>query len=416
MNRQVRNHATAYGLKLVPIAIVPVIAELLKTEVHACELSVTSGMINASLASALAAGAAKGISGAAASGAFSGTAGSAAATGTGATASGVAGTAAASATKAVSVKIVAGLTAAALAGGGAVVVVHSQRAAKEEPAAVSTVQETAETAATEATVAEEDEEIKDEVIQAYITYLENREYGEDDYYEYTLAHIDDDATPELIEMNESLTVTPYFEVMTVRDNEVVPVSYLPDESEAAYMEEFDYHPFFMESSYEYYYPGKNRILLDGSGGVITGYGVDVNPFWFETFQNDGDGFYRDVNAEINTDFSSAGFVMVDGESVPTDMAFTFSINGRSATQEEYETLYNQMGQYEGVNGVSFYQSYDRDAFLEILKNDYVSLDTEVLGHENTDTMEMLNFVIYQGEGADDSTESEESATVDYQEP
>lgn len=423
MNHQVRSHATAYGLKLVPVAIVPVIAELLKTEVQACELSVTGGMINASLASVLAVGAAKGTSGAVVSGAagsvgadaFGTAAGTASAAGTGASVSGVAGTAAASATKAVSVKIVAGLTAAALAGGGAVAVVHSQRAAKEEPAAVSTVQETAETAATEATVAEEDEEIKDEVIQAYITYLENREYGEDDYYEYTFAHIDDDATPELIEMNESLTVTPYFEVLTVRDNEVVPFSYLPDESETAYMEEFDYHPFFMESSYAYYYPGKNRILLDGSGGVITGYGVDVNPFWFETFQNDGDGFYRDVNAEINTDFSSTGFVMADGESVPTDMAFTFSINGRPATQEEYETLYNQMGQYEGVNGVSFYQSYDRDVLLEILKNDYVSLDTEVLGHENTDTMEMLNFVIYQGEGVDDSAKTEEAVAADYQE-
>ncbi len=444
MNRQVRNHATAYGLKLVPVAIVPVIAELLKTEVHACELSVTSGMVNASLASVLAVGAAKGASGAAVSGAAgsavssassgavsSGTAGSAgagafgtaagtaSAAGTGASASGVAGTAAASATKAVSIKIVAGLAAAALAGGGAVAVVHSQRAAKEEPAAVSTVQEaeSAETASTEVAAAEEDEEINDAVIQAYINYLENREYGEWDNYKYTFAHIDEDATPELIEINWASNGT--FDVLAVKDNEVVTVSYLPSESEAAAMEEFghedSYHPFYMMDADERYYPRKNRILSAGAGGGIIDPGVNVNVWSFEIFQNDGDGFYQDVNAEINFDNRSTGSVMIDGQSVPTDMAYTFSINGRSATQEEYEALYSQMNQYEGVNSVSFYQDYDRDAFLEILKNDYDSFDAEVIEHENTDTMTMCDIFVYQGEGVDDSAETEDAVAADYQE-
>ncbi len=449
MNRQVRNHATAYGLKLVPIAIVPVIAELLKTEVQACELSVTGGMVNASLASALAVGASKGISGTAASaassgaagsagtgvfsgttgtavssgaagsagtGAFSGTAGAAAATGTGATVSGAAGTAAAAATKAVSVKVVAGIIAVAVAGGGAAAVVaHNHSAAKEESAAaISTVQETesAEPGSFEAAVAGEDEEIDDAVIQAYITYLENREYGEWDNYRYTLAHIDEDDTPELIEINWSSNGT--FDVLTVKDNEVTPVSYLPGESETA-SAEGDYHPFYMMDADERYYPRKNRILSAGAGGGIIDPGVNVNVWSFETFQNDGDGFYRDVNAEINFDNSSTGSVTIDGQSVPTDMAYTFSIDGRSATQEEYEALYNQMAQYEGVNSVSFYQDYDRDAFLEILKNDYSSLDAEVLEHENTDKMTMCDVFVYQGDGEDDSAETEESVAADYQE-
>lgn len=427
MNHQVRSHATAYGLKLVPVAIVPVIAELLKTEVQACELSVTGGMINASLASVLAVGAAKGTSGAVVSGAagsvgadaFGTAAGTASAAGTGASVSGVAGTAAASATKAVSIKIVAGLAAAALAGGGAVAVVHSQRAAKEEPAAVSTVQEakSAETASTEVAAAEKDEEINGAVIQAYITYLENREYGEWDDYKYTFAHIDEDATPELIETNWASNGT--FDVLTVKDNEAVPVSYLPSESETAAMEklghEDSYHPFYMMDADERYYPRKNRILSASAGGGIVDPGVNVNVWSFETFQNDGDGFYQDVNAEINFDNRSTGSVMIDGQSVPTDMAYTFSINGRSATQEEYEALYNQMNQYEGINSVSFYQDYNRDAFLEILKNDYDSFDAEVLKHENTDTMTMCDVFVYQGESVDDSAETEDAVAADYQE-
>lgn len=53
MNLQMRDHATAYGLKLVPFAIVPVIWNLISTEVQACEASVTTDMINASLSTAL---------------------------------------------------------------------------------------------------------------------------------------------------------------------------------------------------------------------------------------------------------------------------------------------------------------------------------------------------------------------------
>lgn len=112
LREQFEDYANAYGLKLVPMAIVPFMAMLAGQEVKACEVGITAATTAASLASvhaALGAGTAAGATGTTAAGA--------------ATASTATGTAATGATAAagtgLAVKVGAGVVAAAVAAGGA---------------------------------------------------------------------------------------------------------------------------------------------------------------------------------------------------------------------------------------------------------------------------------------------------------
>lgn len=120
LNRRICNYANAYGLKLVPIAMVPFIASLFKTEVEASGLTATGEMVRASYAAFASAEAGKHAASAAASNAASS---AAAKTAAGSAAKSAAGAGA----KSVTIKVAAGVTAAAVAGGGAAAVIKHQK-------------------------------------------------------------------------------------------------------------------------------------------------------------------------------------------------------------------------------------------------------------------------------------------------
>ena len=141
MNKRIGDYAQAYGLRLVPIALVPFMASLFKTEVQACELTITDEMVHTAFTS-FSVMAAKGAVGAAASSSVS--------------AAAVEKTVATSAAaKAASLKVAAAVTAVAVTGGGVAVALYNQNAHVEVPDTIAT--STASTEDTEATVAEVEE-------------------------------------------------------------------------------------------------------------------------------------------------------------------------------------------------------------------------------------------------------------------
>lgn len=168
---KIGDYANAYGLKLVPVAIVPFMAMLAQKDVYACEIAATAAGSASVLAgvkgaiglhgSALAAGtSAAGATTTTGVGAASAGAGTAASTGAGAAAATVTGTAAAAGTG-IAVKVGAGVLAAAVAAGGAGAYVYTHHDTQEAAIEASTEaasEADTETAAAEATQPETSEE------------------------------------------------------------------------------------------------------------------------------------------------------------------------------------------------------------------------------------------------------------------
>ena len=127
LNRRICNYANAYGLKLVPVAMVPFIASLFKTEVEASGLTATGEMVRASYAAFASAEAGRHAASAAASNAASSAAAKTAESAVKTAAGSAAKSAAGAGAKSVTIKVAAGVTAAAVAGGGAAAVIKHQK-------------------------------------------------------------------------------------------------------------------------------------------------------------------------------------------------------------------------------------------------------------------------------------------------
>lgn len=127
INHKISRYANAYGLKLAPIAAVPFMAGLFKSEVEASGLTATGEMVRASYAAFASAEAGRHAASAAASNAASSAAAKTAESAVKTAAGSAAKSAAGAGAKSVTIKVAAGVTAAAVAGGGAAAVIHHQK-------------------------------------------------------------------------------------------------------------------------------------------------------------------------------------------------------------------------------------------------------------------------------------------------
>lgn len=145
MGKKIGSYANAYGLKLVPIATVPFIASLFKTEVEASGITVAGEAARASYAAFVSAEAGKHAA-ASSAGQVAGSAGAKmAGSATRTAAEGAVKSAAGAGAKSAAIKVAAGVTAAAVAGGGTAAVLKYQNSQKQEENVAETVTETAVT-------------------------------------------------------------------------------------------------------------------------------------------------------------------------------------------------------------------------------------------------------------------------------